>query len=259
MNFNTIPFALDIFKSKYFTGIGSFIFIMLLSSNILKLKYAKLRCKKIYPSIRNSQKIQLKSISTRLRFFSRRLPQIWQWRRNRKAFRIWRQMRYTHSYNVHRLTRLYQRSNFRLNRVFTNYLNWRLNTSFNLLRLFSLSRRQNNLQTSSKSLYSLMDKNIGNILMLYGILRNQHLSNGRVTFNMVRINDKQINSTLSGVNSIISWVNSTMPSNKYKGLTQETSQLLNVVLQSNHNRSFYLKYNPRLQRSLNAYYSLHNI
>lgn len=225
----------------------------------LKLKSAKLKSKKIYLSIRNSQKTQLKSVNTRLRFFFRRLLQVWQWRRNRKVFRIWRQMRYTQPYSVNRLSRIYQRSNFRLNKVFTKYLNWRLNTFFNSQKISTLSWRQSKLQNVFKALYAPMNRDIGNILMLHGVLRNQCLFNRGVAANTIKSDGKQIVSVLSSNSSIITGKVNLTPLAKYKGLNQETSQLLNVVLQNNCSQSFYLKYNPRLQRGLNSYYLLRSI
>lgn len=220
---------------------------------ILILSQPKNRLKKLnrfsrYQKIRKYSK--LKNFLFVLRSTTRRRWQIWRWRFNRKSYQSWKALRYTRRYNLNSLVKLRHQTNFRLQRMIKNYLQWRFNNrSINLAKTQQSYLVQNRLQNYSQMGYSrLINDHIGSI----GINFYQWRHMTKWYKNRLYANHRVVRNPLVAKNDVLIFPNRIKkPINTM--LAFETNNLINGLIQYNLNNLVLLaKYDPKQQRYLNT-------
>lgn len=188
--------------------------------------------------------------SFKLKGVYRRLPQVWQWRRNRKVDKPWRSIRFINKY---RLTPslIHRRTNFRLQRNLAQYLSWKYGvTSSTLPKINSFSRQQAKYQNLSFLLHRNIENNVGSFLRNVKVMRNQTQINSLIKQKGIKVNGHLITTPTLGNKDSLEVLSNRKISTLFNNLAVETSQLLQLYTNLNPVNTFTYKYQPKLQRSI---------
>ena len=188
--------------------------------------------------------------SFKLKGVYRRLPQVWQWRRNRKVDKPWRSIRFINKY---RLTPslIHRRTNFRLQRNLAQYLSWKYGvTSSTLPKINSFSRQQAKYQNLSFLLHRNIENNVDSILRNLKVMRNQTQVNSLIKQKGIKVNGHLIMAPTLNYKDSLEVVSNRKISILFNNLAVETSQLLQLCTNLKPVNTFTYKYQPKLQRSM---------
>ncbi len=192
--------------------------------------------------------------SFKLKGVYRRLPQVWQWRRNRKVDKPWRSIRFINKYRLTPFL-IHRRTNFRLQRNLAQYLSWKYGiTSSTLPKINSFSYQQAKYQDLSFLLYRNIGNNVGSILRNLKVIRNQTQINSLIKQKNIKVNGHLMATpTLSRKDSLEIMANKKIFT-PFNNLAVETSQLLQLYTSLKPVNTFTYKYQPKLQRSVDFIY-----
>lgn len=188
--------------------------------------------------------------SFKLKGIYRRLPQVWQWRRNRKVDKPWRSIRFINKY---RLTPslIHRRTNFRLQRNLAQYLSWKYGiTSSTLPKINLFSCQQVKYQNISLLLHRNIENNVGSILRNLKVIRNQTQVNSLIKQKDIKVNGHLIIAPILHNKDSLEVISNRKISTPFNNLAVETSQLLQLYTNLKPVNIFTYKYQPKLQRSM---------
>ncbi len=188
--------------------------------------------------------------SFKLKGIYRRLPQVWQWRRNRKVDKPWRSIRFINEYRLSP-SLIYRRTNFRLQRKLVQYLSWKYDViSSTLSKINSFSRQQVKYQNLSFLLHRNIENNVGSILRNLKVIRNQTQVNSLIKQKGIKVNGHLIMAPTLNYKDSLEVMSNRKISTPFNNLAVETSQLLQLYTNLKPVNTFPYKYQPKLQRSM---------
>lgn len=109
--------------------------------------------------------------------WSKRLPQKWTWRWNRKSSKVWKQFRFSQRYNLNNPRQIQVNRSFTTSRVLSNMLMWRYGFNRKQLEFLDLKNSSNRLDLVLVALKYA--RNISNARLLVQI--GQITVNGQIT------------------------------------------------------------------------------
>jgi hypothetical protein len=188
--------------------------------------------------------------SFKLKGVYRRLPQVWQWRRNRKVEKPWRSIRFINKYRL-APSLIYRRTNFRLQRNLVQYLSWKYGvTSSTLPKINSFGCQQAKYQNLSFLLHRNIENNIGSILRNLKVIRNQTQVNSLIKQKGIKVNGHLITAPTLDYKDSLEVVSNRKISTPFNNLAVETSQLIQLYTSLKPINIFTYKYQPKFQRSV---------